>query len=97
MLAINLIKDIPDLFLYKPLRIQNFHQPVVLFFLITGNRKNPGMEVATTVIGNTKLRSPALAIGLPKTIAVILIAGISRRNSPCSATIIFSSMISVRS
>ena len=40
VLAVNLVKDISDLFLRKPLSIQDSSQPVTYFLLITKNSKS---------------------------------------------------------
>ena len=97
MLPINLVKDITDLLLCQTFCIENSCQTVTFLLLVTQDGEDLRMEVAITVTGDTELKLTAMSIGRPRTITITLIPGLSTRNSLRSATIILSSIISIKS
>lgn len=80
VLAINLVKDIPDLLLCKTFGVQDSGQPVTFLFLIAKDGKYLGMEVVVTVTRNAEFQFPSLTIGMPQTVPLPLFLGFSRRN-----------------
>ena len=97
MLAVDLVEDIAHLLLCQPLGVEDACEPVAFLLLVAQDSQNAGMEVAVAVTGDAKLKFFPWPYACPGRYPFPLSHWFSVKNSSRSATIMLSSMISIRS
>ena len=98
MLAVDLVEDIAHLLLCQSLGVEDTCKAVAFLLLVAKDGQNAGMEVAVAVAG--EMRNSSLfpwPYACPGRYPVPLSHWFSVKNASRSATIMLSSMISIRS